>query len=155
MLSDSFLRRTVVRSVIGIFALYAQASFSQAAEITPEKLDKAAKIYAELRRQSPQLEPRSAERVAADFDAVVRAKRAAMPDLSNVTVRAVSGSVAASARCKEGYVRTGSYRAGDQGVRLVSENRSDCDARGCRAYEVTVANDSGKPFDLTVSVTCS
>jgi hypothetical protein len=40
-------------------------------------------------------------------------------------------------------------------VRVLSENKYDCDARGCRNYAVSAANESGEPFTLSVSVTCS
>jgi hypothetical protein len=118
-------------------------------------LAKARAIYAELRRKDPQLEERSPERVAADLDEHLRTRRALMPDTHTVTARAAGGGVAAAARCRDGYLISGSHRADDPEVRIVSESRRDCDARGCRAYEVSAASDSGKPFNLTVSVTCS
>lgn len=131
-------------------------SFSLGAqEISSAKLDELTRAYAERRRENPELQERSREQIAAEVLEIMRAARDRMPDTSEVSARSVEGSVAASARCKQGYVVGSRHSASRQDVSIVSEEPRDCDARGCRAYEVQAVSESTVPFDLTVSVVCA
>ena len=69
--------------------------------------------------------------------------------------RGVTGSVSATARCADGYVNLGQHRASAADVVIVRTLRLDCDARGCRAFQVDARRESNEPFDLEVSVVCS
>jgi hypothetical protein len=70
-------------------------------------------------------------------------------------VDGVRGSVAATARCAEGFVVSHQHRASAPDVEIVSEQLIDCQGNQCRAYQVNATTKDAAPFDLTVSVTCS
>lgn len=70
------------------------------------------------------------------------------------TARA-TGSVVASARCVAGYVVLGTYRVSAADVQIVEEQRRDCDAGGCRAFQVIAKRENASPFELDVTVTCA
>lgn len=154
-LRSGFLSFGVTSVLIASSAFQTSVGFAQSTEIPAEKLDALTKAYAELRRENPELEERSPEQIAADVREILRAGRERMADTSAVTARSAEGSVAASARCKEGYVVERRHNANDRSVRIVSEDLHDCDARGCRAYEVNAISESAVPFQLDVSVVCS
>lgn len=150
----SFLRASFACGLFGTFA-YQTIGLAQSSEPSAEALSRLTSAYAELRRQNPELEERSPARLAADAQQILRAHRERMPDTRVVTARAAEGSVAAAARCKEGYVVNARHRASAEDVKIVAAERGECDAGRCRSYQVTAARDGAQPFDLEVSVTCS
>lgn len=151
----SSLRTGLVRGFLGVLALQSSVLFAQSRELSPEAISELTRAYAEMRRRNPELEERSAQQIATDVQALLRARRERMRDTSAETAVSAEGSVAATARCKEGYVLEGKHKATDQSVSIVSANQRDCDAGGCRAYEVSAVSERTEPFDLEVSVTCS
>jgi hypothetical protein len=151
----SFLRASLAWGLFGFLALKATIAFAQSSELSGEALNRLTNAYAELRRQNPELEERSPARIAADAQQILRARRERMPDTSVVTARSVVSSVAAAARCQEGYVVNGNHRASAAEVRIVAAERRECDGGRCRSFQVTAARDTTEPFDLEVSVTCS
>jgi hypothetical protein len=73
----------------------------------------------------------------------------------SVTVRAVVGGVSATARCVEGYVDQRFRHPSAADVLIESEQLVDCDAGGCRAFQVIAKRQRTDPFNLDVSVTCT
>lgn len=155
MSRTSFSLASAALVALGILALAPRIGSAQSTEITPEKLDELVEVYAELRREDPELEARSREQIAADVQELLRARRERARDTTAVTARSADGSVVASARCKEGHVVNGRHTASDRAVTIVSEDVRDCDADGCRAYQVNAVSESTEPFDLSVSVVCA
>jgi hypothetical protein len=66
-----------------------------------------------------------------------------------------TGSGGAAARCPSGYIVNSRYSTSSTDVRIVAERRFDCDARGCRAFQVNADRSSNEPYELDVSVTCT
>lgn len=146
------------RAVLGLLAVCAlqpAICAAQIGEISPEAVSEAVAAYERLRREDAGLPERTAEAIAEDIKAMVRDIRNRAGDMKSVTARSAEGSVAASARCLEGYVTGREHSASDQNVAVVSEDLRDCEAAGCRAYEVSAISERTEPFDLSVSVTCS
>ena len=111
-----------------------------------------------LAAQAPEPPPPAAETPVVEV-ARAQVRQAALqkhaPAARSASARGAIRSVAAAARCIEGYVVNGQQRASASDVRIVAAERADCDAGRCRSYQVTAARDSEQPFDLEVSVTCS
>jgi hypothetical protein len=76
-------------------------------------------------------------------------------DLSAVSLHGVTRAVTTSARCASGYVTSTKTSASSPDVTISPEQRVDCDAKGCRAVQLTARRSSASAFDLNVSVSCS
>lgn len=75
--------------------------------------------------------------------------------IADRSVVAPSGSVTATARCRDGYVVNGSYDTASMNVTIVSKRKVDCDTGECRAFQVAARSEDAEPFELDVWVTCS
>jgi hypothetical protein len=100
-----------------------------------------------------------AQRVAPPDEA---ARNAALDELRTKSVAiqpskpaTVTGNASTAARCISGYVAEGHYNVSAADVRVVAERKLDCDAAGCRSFQVTTSRSSPEPYQIEVSVTCS
>lgn len=155
------IRASVITAVIGFGWLLAMST-AQSQQLGTTGLverlppTKAAEVRARLEESE-----RQAGRVVLLPDdtrrrAVFEEQRAKVLDSGTSSLaQGVTKSVSASARCASGYVVSGRHRASAVDVAVVAEKQLDCDARGCRAYQVDVKRESEEPFDLDVSVVCT
>jgi hypothetical protein len=67
----------------------------------------------------------------------------------------VTGDASIAARCVSGYLDEGRYNVSAPDVTIVSERKLDCDAGGCRSFQVTTSRSSSEPYEVEVSVSCS
>jgi hypothetical protein len=149
------------RTALAAVVLVTSVSFgpAQSQEISIGPLPTLAEAREELRKRVPDFERHAAQTTEAERQTFVRELQGRtsrqVPKTDSASIRSATGSVAAAARCRDGYVLEGKHAAPDRSVKIVSENLRDCDVNGCRAYEVSAISESSEPFDLNVSVVCS
>ena len=148
----AFLRATAFASVIG--------SGVMLAGVNTAKPQTALTLDQRLAAMPSDLAADVRKRLSVPSNAVSPPDRRALPALARpnserLTATGVTESVAASVRCALGYVVQHRHRASTDDVLIASEALLDCDANGCRAFQVVAKNAGTAPFDLDVSVTCS
>lgn len=90
-----------------------------------------------------------------DRIAMLESRRQSARASETMNAKNVSDSVTATARCADGYVLEGRHSTSVADITIVDEQRIDCDAEGCKAFQVTAERNTAGPFDLDVAVTCS
>jgi hypothetical protein len=124
-------------------------------QLSAETLAELSRNYNELRNQDPELEAKTTDEIAQDFQVIARVWRERRLGMEQASAIGVHGSVSTAVRCDVGYVQQGTYSVSDRTVTVTSESSRECDSLGCRSYEVTAISESSEPFDLNVSVDCS
>lgn len=136
--------------VVALLCAYGGEAYSQDVSLEARLASMPKHVAEDLRKNVRQ----PAGQPVGDGRAIAQALRS-QDEKNSVTVRFVRGSVAATARCTEGYVEQRVQRASARDVVIESEEMLDCEVEGCRAFRVIARRDLNIPFDLHVSVTCS